>query len=399
MNLNSNKFFTSLIFIVFFFSFSGYYFVLILLANNGLLSLSRIFTIPLRFFILFLLIIAVIYKKSSIKVNSLLFFKLFAFFYLLRILFEANFNNHYHLSELEFFFYFISFVLLPLILLSKINFNESDYDYIFFAIVLSSFILSLATIFYYKDFIGSGARITSFVSRDQNYISPLALSYCSILLIGVSSFYLLTNKLYFYRKCFIVFSIIISLIPFFLGASRGSVFALVIPFIFYFIFKKGLKNKTTLIAVIIVLSMLMLVAVNYLGSSVFDRFYNIQNDIDSDSTSSYRLTMYKSGIEQYFKNPFFGNSLELTLTGYHPHNIFIEILITTGFFGFLPFFLFIFFLIKKSILILRYSPKKYWVCVIFFQALIQNQFSGSIYSASWLAIGSGLVLATSKTIK
>lgn len=396
--MKKSEYFTKYLFLIFFLAFSGYYVILILLSNNGLISFSRYFTVPVRIFIAISLFVVFKNNYSSIKIHALKYFYFFSLLYFFRILLEANLYEDYHLSELEFFLYYLSFVFFPIIFISKTKFTIQNYNSLFYALLLSSVLLSLLTIFYYSDFIGLGARITDFVNRDQNYVSPLALSYCGTLLIGVSSIYILHNKINFYKKGLIILSMILGLIPFFLGSSRGSIFALIVPFIFYLIFRKGFKRKFNIIALVFFLSLLLLIGVNYLGSSVFDRFLNIQSDINSNSTSSYRLIMYQSGIEQFVNYPLFGNSLELTLTGHHPHNIFIEILISTGLFGFIPFIIFIFILLKKSILILNSNPQKFWVCVIFLQALIQNLFTGAIYGASWLAIGSGLILATSKKL-
>jgi O-antigen ligase len=180
------------------------------------------------------------------------------------------------------------------------------------------------------------------------------------------------------------------LIPFFLGASRGSIIALFIPFIFYFLFQKGLKRKIVAITAIATIAIGFIIAAQYLGLGVFNRFINI--GIGQAGSSMTRLDMWQSSWYQFLENPIFGNSLEATNVGVYPHNILLETLITTGFFGFSAYLLFLYFTFKKAIKIIKYNSSHFFIVVIFLQALSKNMVTGGLYSTSWLAIGSGLIL-------
>ncbi|MCK7575649.1 MAG: O-antigen ligase family protein [Chromatiales bacterium] len=184
---------------------------------------------------------------------------------------------------------------------------------------------------------------------------------------------------------------------FFLGASRGSIIALALPFIFYLSFTNSIRKNIALIVVIFLLIGIFVLAQNYFGSGVFDRFFNIKYDIEIGDSSSARLEIWQDTWQQFLSNPVFGNSLEADSVKFHPHNIFLEILITTGLFGFIPFIFlsFVFFEIKRD-----YSKNSQysWVVAIFIISFSQNMFTGGIYSASWLALSAAMIIGFQKNV-
>ncbi|MAP80968.1 MAG: hypothetical protein CL526_07745 [Aequorivita sp.] len=393
MKGNRSSFFDFNLYLAFFLAFSGYYVVLMLVSNYGSTSLSRYFTIPIR--LILLISFFYFFKKTGKKQNNraLRAFLVFSGFYLLRIFYEIIFGtSEFYMSKLEFLLYFVSFVLLPFYFISKIKFNPADYNKIFKTVIASCFFLSLFTYLFYRDLLGSVSRISMEISKDENYISPLALSYCASLGIGIGVAYLLSNKTSSSIKMLILLVIISCMVPFFLGASRGSLLALAIPFLFYFLFSQGIKRKFQIIFSLLLGIVTMLYATNFLGTGVFDRFFMISEAIDQGSSSAIRLQIWKSDLNQFLNHPFFGNSLESEFALHYPHNIFIEILITTGVLGFIPFSLFLILILKKSVKIVKIYPRYFWLFVVFMQSFVQYLFSGAIWNASWLAIGSALIL-------
>ena len=185
------------------------------------------------------------------------------------------------------------------------------------------------------------SRISFAFSRNEIYISPLALSYCSALGAGIGSAYLITNKVGNYKKLFIYSTIALSFIPFYLGAFRGSILALSFPIVFYFLFAEGINKRVTLLFSTVILIIIMVALTEYLGTGVFNRFINIQRDIETGSSSVVRIDIWKYSLQQFFVHPLFGNSLNCDQINFHPHNILFEVLITTGIIGFVPFVLFL----------------------------------------------------------
>ena len=381
------------LFLSFALAFGGYYATLILLSNLlGGVS-SRSFTIPIRVSIIFLLFIAYVLQPKIRVQKGLMFFLLFAGAYLFRILIEYfDHSSVFHISEIDFFLYFVSFVFVPIILLSQTSLSKKNYDLILKGLLVGILSLSVLTLYFYNDILGNVARISLAVKRGEEYISPLALSYCSALGMGLGISYLLTNHVSFNGKFFIFSVVGLSCIPFFLGSSRGSIFALSFPFAVYFFYVEGVKRRASIILAIIALTFLFVILTEYLGSSVFERFFNIYNSIETGDSSSARIEIWKAGLMQFWKNPLFGNSLNCELIDHYPHNILIEVLITTGIVGFVPFFLFLWEINKGIKGIIKIHPQYFWVCVVFLQSFMQNMFSGGLYAAGWFAIGGGLIL-------
>jgi len=377
----------------FFLAFSGYYAALMAQTNLAAGLDSRNVTVPLRLIIVTSIGLTFLQRPRIKMKKGLLFFLLFAAAYLSRILIEyVDSNSTFHISELEFFFYFATFVLIPMFFISQYQLSEDDYNKIFMAVMTGTLLLSVSTLYFYGDIIGTVTRISGAIKRDENYISPLALSYCSALGIGVGIAYLIAHEVDSFKKIFIYATIGTSFIPFYLGASRGSIVALSFPFIIYLLFAKNVKRRVVLLFSIGILSAAFIIITEYFGSGVFVRFANISRDIETGSSSVIRIDIWRASLMQFWNNPVFGNSLNCDYVNHHPHNILLEVLITTGFIGFIPFILFLQQIFIKIKLIVNQHSRYFWVCVIFIQAFTQNMFSGGIYAAGWLAIGSGLIL-------
>jgi O-antigen ligase len=261
------------------------------------------------------------------------------------------------------------------------------------AVMASFLVMSVLTIIFYREEIFSFARISASISRNENYISPLSLSYSGAMAIGVGSLYLVANRVRLKFLIFLLATIVLSLVPFYLGASRGSIFAIVVPAIVFAIFSRGGRFKGWLIVSLFALAGAFYAAASYMGSAVFDRFMGISEAIETGSSSAARLDMWAAGLEQFAESPLFGSSLQLDLYNAYPHNIIIEALISTGLLGTVPFLMFIFACLYRSFLVARYEPQLFWIPAIFIQGLVQNMFSGAIYFASWMAVGAGLLLS------
>lgn len=384
----------TLLFLASFLTFGGYY-VILTLSSNGIINIpSRYTSVFVRILIVnFILIYYIKYSRANSPVATKLFL-IFSALYIVRILIELSSNtSSYSISPMEFALYFLSFTMMPAYLISKIRFTEKMYDRIFISIVISCIALSLSTIIFYSKYILSGYRITKFVKLDDNYISPLALSYTASLGCGICISYLITNHTSKYRKLLLSCGALISIIPFFLGASRGSLIAFSIPMAVLALSLKGVKLRLLLILSAFVGSIILYIATIYLGDTVFTRFLSIKSDIDSGSSSAIRAMVWADSLRQFLDNPIFGSSLEADITHHHPHNIFLEILISTGVLGFTPFLIFIIICLYKSFHVARNMPNMFWIPVIFLQGFSQNMFSGAIYGASWLAFGAGLLLS------
>lgn len=394
---NKYKIYLTAFFTAVFFTFSGYYVLLMLVSNLVGNQYSQYFTIPVRLLIVALLFICfmLLGKKKHLNEPVFITFIVFSLLYITRIAIETLNGSVLHMSSASFLLYFMSFCFLPFLLLFIKKDLTADVGVYKWAILVSGLILSLTTLLFYRDIIGTVGRISLAVSRDENYISPLALSYTGALTMGVALLLFFTNSNSKSVKLLLLAIAGLSCVPFFLGASRGSVLALSVPFILFILNHRSKLTSLYLLIVFILLSFGIVVLSEQFGSALIERFAGIDGGLDSGSTSASRVGIWASALNHFSDNPLFGSSLELPETQYHPHNVFIEVLLSTGIIGFIPFMFLIAKAVQHALHIFKNNPEVSWVAAIFLQSIIQNCFSGSIYGASWLFFSMAFVLSMS----
>lgn len=398
MIINKYRYYLIAMFGAMFFTFSGYY-VLLMLCNNLIgIQYSRYFTIPIRILIIFFLYLCLrlLGKNREINEPALIAFSLFSFLYITRIIVEMLKNSRYSISNETFLFYYLAFGFIPFLLLFYKKNYELDQKLYKYAILSSGVLLSVLSLVFYRDLIGTVGRISAALSKDENYISPLALSYSGAMTMGVAVSLLLSGNLSKKARIIMIALALISCIPFFLGASRGSVLALLLPFI-VFIFKQKNKAKSLYLSVVMVFATFIIVLLSeFFGSSVISRFTNIEKDVSSGNSSAERTEIWELAFNHFLNHPIFGHSLEIPEYGNYPHNIIIEVLLTTGILGFFPFVYLLFIGYKRSVYLFENRPEIAWIGIIFMQSFIQNLFSGSIFGgASWLWFSMAFILTLS----
>lgn len=382
---------------VVFLTFLGFYATILLLINLGLSGQTRIITIPLRMIIgLLCSVIFLIGIKNRSK--SFLVFLVFAVIYLLRIITDFALNEFLYISYFEIFFYFISYVVIPFIAITKVDFNKINVNSLFKTFLSSAFIFSFLSFVFYFKYIGNVVRLSS-STVGEDVVNPLILSYCATLVIGVLVFYLINNKPSRLQKIIILSTISLAVVPFFLGASRGSLFALFVPFIIMAFSSISIKNfsKIFIISVFVIIALVFLD--NYLGSGLLNRFLGTKDAIEAGEGSASRLGIWKQSLTQFINHPLFGDKLNTKYVNQYPHNIYIEVLQQVGIIGFLPVMVLSFFALKFSILIFKNAPQYSWITIFFLQSIMQNMFSGAIYTATWFWTGMALVFSLARYLR
>lgn len=400
MFINKHKVYTKAFFGAVFFTFSGYYVLLILLVNLVGKQYSRFMTIPLRILIILLLFTCLqfIGRKSRLDKPILIAFSVFSFFYILRIVIEILKGSVAYQSNESFLLYYIAFAILPFFLL--VLKKEYSYDLKLYkvAILISGAMVSVLSVIFYRQYIGAVGRINLALTRsDQDYISPLHFSDTSALSIGVALFILLTNPTTKLHKFLLILVILLSCIPFFLGAGRSSVLALMVPFLFFMVVQKNKVSSFYLFAGLLGFTTLIFFLSEYLGSSLVERFMSIEDGIESGSSAAVRADIWKFALSHFSDHPILGYSLQVPETGHHAHNIIFEILLSTGILGIIPFMYLLIRAFKNSIAIIKYNPEASWVVVVFFQSLIITLFHGTVYGdkGSWLWFSLAFILSMS----
>jgi hypothetical protein len=385
-------------YIVFFLNFLGFYSLLLISANLNLLDFSRYLTIPIRLLIIILLIHLFLKSKKLNVSGSSLLFLLFSLLYVLRIGTDLLLDRKFFIPFSQVFQYYLAFVVIPFLIIKHIKFTKEYLSAMKRAAVHSSLLFSLLATVFYAKFFGKVGRLTEGASEDD-LISPLILSYCSALIIGLCINFLLVEKCTGRRKAYLFVIMLLSLIPYFLGASRGSIISIALPILTIAMTNKYAVNNLKLLVAACFAFIILFIISDKFGSGIFLRFLNIFSDIESGNSSALRIDIWRQSIDQFLDYPILGDRMEVIGFNIYPHNLFIEVLQNLGMIGFIPFVCLVLIGFKECYLIFKNYRQHSWIGVIFLQSFAQNMFSGAIYNASWFWVSLALILNLRRSFK
>ncbi|MGJ8761394.1 MAG: O-antigen ligase family protein [Polaribacter sp.] len=379
-----------LIFIVAFFSYSGFYAVLAIVISLGLTSSSRSTTIPIRVLTTLLMGYGVFYffKKYDIskeKKTILFLFLLFWSLYFIKVLFHENSLLGLSRSWFEYMFYAINFCILPFLMFSVINFSDLKKT-ILNSFIFSGFLMGIFALYFYKDILMSGVgriSLAKYSDFDEQTLSPLALSYAGALTLMLCIFEIIYNKTKTISyKLYLYFTITLSLIMFFLGASRGSLVAIVLTVPLFVIYGSAKNKFKFFIAFLLSIPILVWGAIKT-GSSIFSRTAETAETGDSG-----RGFLWNQAITEFSNYPVVGGRIEF---GIYPHNFILEILMATGIVGAILIFPIIFGSFKRINRLVKLDKDYIWVYIIFIQGFAQHCFTGAIYFAVLMFLPLGII--------
>jgi len=382
-----------IIFILSFFSYSGFYVGIAFLFAFNLSELSRFYSIPLRV-LLAILMLWVIKKEYNnlidVKKRRLIVtFLMFWVLYFLKVLYTENVSTVTQTSKpwYEFIFFSITYVILPFITFMSIDYTRYKFT-ILNAFILSGFLLGLANLYIYGGALGTGiARVSELTYKTGDEIlSPLALSYSGSLTIVLCVYKLLIIKNNNKKQIiYLISTIILAFIMFLLGSSRGSVIAIAFS-IMVFLGYSPTKNKIQLIILTAIITPAIIWAIEISGSGVFSRFADASKDGGGG-----RIDIWSKTVEHFLNNPIFGGKVEIN--GIYPHNFILEILMATGVVGaiiILP-------LLFKTFIRSRFLSKDLmFMFLIFIQGIALHLLSGSLYTATLVFLPMGFILIQDK---
>jgi O-antigen ligase len=390
--------------IISFFILLGFY--SLLLVTFSYLSISDVtkINIGIRLFLLLLMAILFILKPFKYNKYLLFLFFLFSLIYCMQIgLAILDGGEEWERSPGNILKYYIMYAIVPFIFFARKKVNNTQIS-MKKIIIYSGILFSiLTTVFYFSFLMDFGGRINMLhyvTDGDTQALNPLIFSYVSSITLGLIIYELFSNiHLTRLDKIFYYIGVVISIIPYSLGASRGSIFSLLLPFFYiFFIGGKNIKKRHLFFSV---LGFVLLIGIisNVTGSSLIVRFTSITSDIRESSTSASRLDLWKTSLEQASGNIITGNGLQNDITGAYPHNIFVEVIMATGVLGLGVFLLIIFFAFKISNRITKYDKDYIWMVIIFQQGLIRAQFTGAIADSIFFWSGLGMVYSVAHLLQ
>jgi len=185
----------------------------------------------------------------------------------------------------------------------------------------------------------------------------------------------------FIKYCGLVLGIVLLL----LGASRGPLLALIISYLlvaFLYILREK-KNFKWLIRVgigfTLLLGLIYFLSLSYkeLDINMLDRMISMFDGSQRSSKSEVRTVIWNNAWNQFISSPIVGNKIVENSTLNYPHNLFLEVLMSVGLIGFIPFVISIYYAFKKGFELLFNGYQS--VFFLFFFGFISMLFSGSIF--------------------
>jgi O-antigen ligase len=349
--------------------------------SEGSFSISyRVVILGLALFI----ILKTIFSKNiqSIKIGS---FKLFLFFWLLytiRICYDLFYDPIILSSEksiADYAQYGFGVVLIPTLAIMLINRNKLNYDKILKWIYTILFLSLLVAIF-----------LRGNTGTDSRTVGDLEIG---ILLFGqygaslsILSLFLLIKEKFTIKSFIYIVGFIIGFIAIFISASKSPFLALLaVVTIFIILRYRGFKTAIIIgfFGLFFFYYFLDIISLlnGYFNSSFLDRLLYLI-EVGGDPA---RVSLFKSGLNEFINNPFFGNAMliqESSFAGSYPHNLIIESFMTTGFFGGILFLGWILKCVLASFKIIKYNLNFAWVGLLFLQFLIFGMFSSNLFSSN-----------------
>lgn len=369
-------------YIVTFLNLHGFNLALAMVALTIGLSRSSEITAPLKFGISLLMVIGIAgaLKKKIVGRWYLLAFVVFIGLYAIRLLVEAGDPDPHLLHSVpKLTLYMIGQCALPFFFYYLVVRRE-DYPTVFHAFFISGVILCVVFYVMYGALLGLGVERlgdwrTHKILEEGSTISPLVLSYTSVTTV-VLAVHALTSATHTRATKVLYIGAIVTAMPaFLLGASRGPVIGFVLAFLVYlFLAQKGRAFRSWMVAAILVLVTFFIA--REFESGVITRTTGI---LENNSENNLRWLIYRTTFQQFLQNPIFGGSLQNDTLHHFPHNIFLEALTATGFFGFVAIFYLSLAAFRKIINMFRVDDRSSWIGLIFIIYFVHAMFNGAIY--------------------
>jgi len=202
--------------------------------------------------------------------------------------------------------------------------------------------------------------------------------------LSVVSLYGFFNKKIRYGYVLYALLFLLGIISIMKAGSRSPVVVLLGVSLFYFLSRSGItKGLIVSIAALFALwlSLDFLIALSEaVGSSIVIRLLSA---LETGETSG-RDKIYANAIEIFQNAPLFGDYYLIPSgigKGGYPHNFFIEVFMTTGLIGGIPFVILVVLTLLRSFRLLKGGHPAGWIILLFIQMLIYGMFSSSLYSS------------------
>lgn len=226
-----------------------------------------------------------------------------------------------------------------------------------------------------------------FGSDDDSVVNVLAIGYCNSPLIVLSV--LFCFKLFKFKIASFLLSLAVIICASFIlltGGERGPIIWTIVNLVICILLRTKHVVRIVfllLVGILIFFANLNTVidgldsisphAADKMESTFVEGDTNGRFDLDNSEGSTYII-----GLKQFASSPLYGSYFRLitnhaVFRGHYPHNLFIEILMTMGLLGFLPFMYLMFIAFKKTIVVMRsnYTNAQQACLIMFLSSFLQ----------------------------
>ena len=298
------------------------------------------------------------------------------------------------------YYYGFMVIPLPVIAILSLNYQEIDFEK-FFRLIFFGLLIIFGINFLYTHFVFESYRSNGRSGIFRSYYILVGHYGLSLVIMSLYGYLFLKAKGYFYTL-----GILLGSFAIFVSAARSPVLAL---FVILFVFLIAINNRKYWLCFLgaVVLAFVGLFVIYRTGIGENSIFFERLNGAIFERNASGRSSFFSRGIEIFLNHPLFGGNA-LFEDGMYSHNIFVDILMSTGVFGMALFIIYFKFVVQSFIKILKhiYKYKESGVVIFFFlQYFILAQTSGNLYLSFefWYfgaaVIGLGYINFTNEEIK
>lgn len=231
-------------------------------------------------------------------------------------------------------------------------------------------------------------------------INPILIgSYGAFLaLTSLSLFFIKKRKMQLYKKGLLLCATTIGITGVLFSGSRGPLLLTIIGisliFLKYITFRKPtsihvLKVTSIIIGLVLMSSFLFLPFIQDNNITSFKRLTDTVNR-NAGGKKELRFYEWESAIRQYINNPILGDKYVTDYDGYYPHNVYLEVLMTTGSIGGILFFTgFILCLIELKRLWQRGFTQAFPIIILSLTVFTMRITSGALHNSVefWAILG------------
>lgn len=360
---------------------------------------TKIFTFGFKIIVSIVSCIAILHDgriKTSLELS--LIYSFFVVYIFNIIIFSIKTPVFLYSSPMMYFLNLIVNAIIPILLIKVFENNPYSINLTIKSILHTSplYLLSAAYFFIY---ILSNDGISVLANRDSEmYVSPINLAYPASFIAAVFFDKFLNDESLTWRSY--IFCILTTFIAFtlvILSGTRGALVALVLAMLCsFFLFSSKVSRKIFIIFFIVLLFLASL-SFELIDLQDFAKINSLIYLLSSgDFSGESRISLLYRAYQEWSVSPFLGGNLYLSESGMYPHNIVLDLLLSTGIVGFLLFSGFLLSVCIKLIRVKFTPPIRFTAIGVLINFTMLN-FSQSFILAYNLFIFLALLIASINT--